>query len=344
MYYFCTYFDRRYLPRGLALHRSLMAHCRSFQLWVLCLDEKTFGALTQLNLPGILPINLVDFEKGNAELLRAKQNRSPIEYYFTCTPFLPLFVLKNHPEVEVVTYLDADLFFFADPAPLYAKLNGQSIAITAHRFSKQLPGWDRYGIYNVGWLSFRRDSHGLECLSWWQKRCLEWCFDRVENGRFADQKYLDDWPTRFSGVVVLEHKGANLAPWNFADAQIREVGGRVWVDEDPLVFFHFHNLRQISERVYNPNIADYRVKPSRTLVREVYGPYLRTLFATHRDSTPLLKEAVPVTSLRYGQDDRSATKPVSVPRRVFGKADHFFRVSREILNRNYIVLWGNCVF
>ena len=206
MYYFCSYFDRNYLPRGLALYSSLRKNCSEFRLWVLCMDDATYAALTQLALPEIELIALQDFEEGDAALLAAKQNRSKIEYYFTCTPSLPLFVLNHWSEVNLITYLDADLYFFASPAPLFEELGLGSIAIIGHRLSAYMRKDEVYGIFNVGWLSFRRDDNGSACLNWWRAKCIEWCYDRLEDDRFADQKYLDDWPSRFSKVVVLEHK------------------------------------------------------------------------------------------------------------------------------------------
>src|SRR5207244_8164736 len=95
----------------------------------------------------------------------------------------------------------------------------------------------------VGWVSFRRDAHALACLHWWRERCLEWCYDRYEDGRFADQKYLDDWPSRFQRVAVLQHKGANLAPWNLANYTIRANGDRVLVDEAPPILSHFQDRK-----------------------------------------------------------------------------------------------------
>src|SRR5439155_9587334 len=184
MRHFCTYFDRNYLSRGLALYRSLQALGRPFQLWVLCMDPVCHAALASAELPGIRPIALEDFERGDDALLRAKANRTLVEYYFTCTASLPRYVFREEPGIDLLTYVDADLYFFADPEPLFEELAGGSIAIIEHRISKRLGPLEQYGRYNVGWISFRRDANGMACLEWWRDRCLAWCYDRLEPGRF----------------------------------------------------------------------------------------------------------------------------------------------------------------
>jgi len=283
MYYFCTYFDQHYLARGLALFSSLQKHCPEFKLWVLCMDHVAYEILEKFNLPGLYPIAMEEFERNDEPLRSAKQNRSRIEYYFTCTSSLPLYVLNNRPEVDLITYLDADLFFFADPAPLFTELGKGSVSIVGHHFSPHLRYLERRGIYNVGWFSFRRDEDALSCLNWWREQCITWCYDREEEGRFADQKYLDDWPTRFKNVVVLEHKGANLGPWNVGNYDLHSLNANtVLVDEEPLIFFHFHGLRKINQWLYNPSWGDYGIDPSKVLRRRVYAPYLQTLFDVNR--------------------------------------------------------------
>ena len=288
MRHFCTYFDHRYLPRGLALYHSLHRHCPAFQLWVLCLDSACYDILAKLALKNMRPIAREEVERDDEGLRAARENRSLIEYYFTCTPSLPLFVLKQQPDVDRVTYLDADLFFFANPQPLFDETAGHSIAIIAHRFPPAFRHFEEYGIYNVGWISFRRDDRALGCLRWWRARCLEWCHDRVEAKRFADQKYLDDWPERFPGVVVLQHKGANLASWNLANYRLRQFEGRVCVDEQPLIFFHFHHLKQLRSWLFQTDFAEHRVRPDRILRRSIFAPYFQTLAETIRQTAPFL--------------------------------------------------------
>ena len=33
---------------------------------------------------------------------------------------------------------------------------------------------------------------GLKALKWWRDRCLEWCYARIEDGKFGDQFYIED--------------------------------------------------------------------------------------------------------------------------------------------------------
>lgn len=338
MYYFCTYFDSHYLLRALALYRSLRQHCPSFQLWVLCMDSMCYEILFQLKLPNVHLIALEDFEAGDEELLRAKNNRTLIEYYFTCTPSLPLFILARYPEIDRITYIDADLFFFSNPTALYEEVGAHSIAIIEHRFPPylRLEHSEKFGIYNVGWLSFKRDEHALACLQWWRERCLEWCYDRVEDGRFADQKYLDSWPDRFSGVVVLRHKGANLAPWNVANYKIYKGKGDVWVDEQPLIFFHFHGLQKINAWLYNHNLALYRVKISPSVLRSIYAPYIANLLEVSQELLSVSPQ-VADNSIRFGKTESASKKMPLLPRVARGLSWRV-HICREIMAKNYLIV------
>jgi hypothetical protein len=274
MRYFCTYFDCHYLARALVLYDSLKRNCADFKLWMLCMDEESYAALAKLKLPEVSLLTLSQLEQDDPDLRQAKTNRSLLEYYFTCTPSLPLFILKHNPAIDLITYLDSDLFFFSSIEPLFDEIGDNSIAIIAHRFSEAFRKCEMNGIYNVSWVTFRRDDDGLSCLEWWRDRCLEWCYDRIEDNRFADQKYLDDWPSRFQNIVVLQHKGANLAPWNVGNYQLSFRKGTIFVDDQPLIFFHFHAFKQLAGWIHDTQLAKYKVIPSKIVVRNIFAPYV----------------------------------------------------------------------
>ncbi len=328
MYSFCTYFDQRYLPQGLALYQSLQQHCPTFQLWILCLDHQTHTALTQRALPNTHLIRLEELEQSDPALLQAKANRTLVEYYFTCTPVLPLFILTRYPAVEMITYLDADLFFFADPEPLYTEIADHSIAISAHRFPPRLRHLEKTGVYNVAWLSFRQDQTALACLRRWRAQCLEWCYDRIEPGRYADQKYLDAWPASFAKVRVLRHKGANVAPWNLDNYHIRAGDNRVWIGEQPLMFFHFQGLERVTDWWYNSNSAHYGTRLSSVVRREIYGPYLRAL----AESTPQIIQAGELRDdlLQMPESTRALERYVRLFRGLFSRK-YIFVVKNRVI-------------
>ena len=273
---FCTYFDANYLTRGLALYESLERHSPPFRLWVLCLDEATHAALVNLREDTIQPIPLADFEQGDDGLLAAKANRTSVEYYFTCTPSLPLFVLRRDPTIETVTYLDADLLFYSDPRPLLATGDGRSVSIIPHGFPRELQHLAIHGTYNVGLLSFRNDPAGRACLQRWRAQCLEWCYDRLEDGKFADQGYLNDWPETLDGVEVIDRPGAGLAPWNFMRYRIDLRRDPPTVDGDPLVFYHFQAFKARHAWLYELGLAGYGKMP-RGLRVTLYGGYVDAL-------------------------------------------------------------------
>jgi hypothetical protein len=255
-YDFCTFFDHRYLAKGLALYHSLRQHCPQFQLWILCFDQPCYEVLSQIALPEVRLIRQEEFERSDTDLLKAKTSRTLAEYYFTCKPSLPWFVFNHHPEVDLITYLDADLFFFASPASIYQDMANSSIAVVGHCFSPELLSMQVYGRYNAGWVAFRRDAEGLAGLRWWRERCLEWCYDRIELGRFADQKYLDLLPILFQKAIVISQKGVNLARWNLRNYTLREVENQFWVDEQPLIFYHFHGVAEVEAGIYAPNLEN----------------------------------------------------------------------------------------
>lgn len=294
MNYFCTYFDHRYLPRGIALYRSLKEHCLGFNLWILCLSRECHEILSQINLDSVYLIRVEDIEDGDKELLKAKENRSLVEYYFTLTPSLPLYIFNRFSKVDLITYIDSDLYFFSNPKPIYDELGKNSIGIIGHRFPPHLRHLNEKGVYNVGWMSFCRDKNGLDCLQWYRERCNEWCYDRVEGDRYADQKYLDKFEELFAKVHVIQHKGANLAPWDIANYKISEKNNQILVDEQTLIFFHFHGLKKLVPSLYDSGFADYQAEFSKIVRDKIYLPYIKIVEEEENSFPPIVHEKLAV--------------------------------------------------
>jgi len=258
---------------------SLKTQGFDFKLWVLCLTDECKKILDSVNYPEIQSTNLDVLETGYPELLRAKKNRSLPEYYFTLSPFWPKWILEKNSSVESVNYLDADLEFLSSPQPLIEEAKDCSIGIIEHRFHPTFDISKHSGRFNVAWIHFKRDEEGLKCLKQWSTQCLEWCRDQPEDGKFADQKYLDTWPKDFHNVHVYSHPGANLAPWNLNTHEIKCRGELLLSDGQPVVFYHFHMIKAYDENHLSTSLEIYRVpiEARKKIIDWLYVPHISRL-------------------------------------------------------------------
>lgn len=233
--HFVTLFDKNYAILGLALYGSLKRHAGDFCLWVVCMDSDTERLLLSLDLPNLNVIGLGEIE--NTDLLMIKPGRTAGEYCWTMTPFSLNGVLKNNPHIRRVTYLDSDVFFFKDPRILLSELanTGKHVLITEHAYDPIYDQSVQCGRFCVQFVTMSNTPEGRHVCDWWESRCLEWCFNRMEDGKFGDQKYLDEWPVIFKDEVhVLTAVHETLAPWNVKRALSSDVVP---------VMYHFHGLR-----------------------------------------------------------------------------------------------------
>lgn len=266
MNHYVTLFDSNFLPQGLALHESLVKHAGPFTLWVLCMDQKAKQVLERLGKPGIKVILVSEIE--TPQLLEIKKQRTRVEYCWTLTPMTPKIVFDRDPSVERVTYLDADMFFLKNPEPIHQEFirSGKSVLITDHAYDVVNDRAAESGRYCVQFMTFVRDESEA-VRQWWEARCLEWCYARCEDGKFGDQKYLDDWPSRFPDHVhVLEQLEVLLAPWNARRFHYSQA-----------IAWHFHALRLIED-------GKVRLHPSYSIPNDadkyVYLPYVAALRRT----------------------------------------------------------------
>jgi hypothetical protein len=266
---FCTLFDSYYLTKGLTMHDSLLRSGDPFTLYIFCFDDLTRELLLKMDLANVVLITLGEFE--TEELKRVKKERTRGEYCWTCTPHVIRFTLDTY-GLPQVTYLDADLYFYSGPSVLLDEFerSGGSVLITEHRYTPRYDQSATSGIYCVQFITFRADRCGLETLDWWGARCLEWCYARMKNGKFGDQKYLDDWPARFKGIHVLQHLGGGAAPWNIQQYKVSK-GPRI--DDVPVIFYHFHGLTWLTN--YNFDLGPYKL--SGETITLIYRPYLEHL-------------------------------------------------------------------
>ena len=300
-HYFCTLFDSGYLLKGIAMLRSLKQYCPHAEVYVLCMDPQCKLILEHLDFNFIHCISLADIE--DESLLEAKKDRGVAEYCWTLSPCLPWFVLQKYPEINMITYLDADLLFYSDIEPLFQEIKNSSIAIIEHRFTERLKDREVNGRFCVEWVSFRRDEQGVACLSRWREQCIEWCYYRLEDGKMGDQKYLDEWPDRYSACHILQHPGAGIAPWNYAQYAFKtDDTGQILVNGSPLIFYHFHQFQLLENGKFDRLSSFYTSEcPEPNLIYEKYEKQLKEILIDVRKIAPNFSAGLKPSSKVFGR-------------------------------------------
>lgn len=276
---FYTYFDKNYAVRAVAMYRSLRRNSGPVRMFMLCLDEESYESVVRLNLPDVTLVQLAELEREDPQLLEVKSSRSVVEYYFTCAPCMGRYLMNAQPEIEVLTHLDADLFFYSPIAPLFREFEGKSIGAMYHCLPER--GVPRQGRFNVGWINWRRDAVGMACLEEYRQQCLDWCYLREEKGKYADQMYLDAWEKK-DGFHAFQHRGSGVAPWNLGHYQLSYDQEGIHVDGVPLIFFHFHKFSALDRNWFDTNLWGAR-RVTKWLRDRLILPYIDELRRTGLD-------------------------------------------------------------
>lgn len=279
--HYCTYFDKNYASKGITMLKSLIAHeTGDYRVFVICLDEITRVLIEKLNLKNVIAIPLHYIEERNQPLIEARSNRSVVEYYWTLTPVILKYLFENYQEIEVLTYLDSDLYFFSSPDPIFDELGSKSVLIHEHRYSNDLIHLEINGRFNVGLLIFKRDKNSIGLLETWRRQCLDWCYARIEGEKFGDQGYLSNWDKDYSFVHILRHLGGGVAPWNQIQYDIKkDRKNKITINNEKLVFYHFHSLEIVNNNIISASKhATYII--DEVVLRLCYYPYSKALLDT----------------------------------------------------------------
>lgn len=225
------------------------------------------------------------------ELIQIRKQRTRAEFCWTCTPYIVEYTF-DHYHVDICTYIDADLYFYGEPAVLIKELfeNHCSVQIVEHRFpaTKEYERDEKLGgKYCVEFNTFLNDDKGRKVLKWWREQCFTCCTDDWSKGSFGDQKYLDEWQGLFSGINVLQNHGGGMAPWNigrYKSAECKDSGKIKFFEKETdeqyqLIFYHFHDLHFLSNSEVDINIYFRHRKIDKRLMKQIYEPYIHELAA-----------------------------------------------------------------
>ncbi len=282
---FCTLFDSYYIHKGIATYLSLSRVTDDFHLYVMAFDKDCYAKLISLNFEHMTVELVDDFE--TPDLLAVKPTRNKAEYCWTCSSAITWHFLNKY-NLPSLTYIDSDLFFMSDPSIVMGEIGENSIAVTEHNNVDS----SLSGRFCVQFNYFKNDEEGRTALKWWRDSCVEWCFDRYEDGKFGDQRYVDQFPSRYKKLCIVKNLGLGIGPWNMNRYEYNSHSLMFNGREDDFVFFHMHGIKSEFDgntlilRCVDCNVTDITQKlffdPYAELLMEVYCKYLGKSFKNYR--------------------------------------------------------------
>lgn len=242
---FVTIVSANYLAYARVLSKSL-SDVGHGELEVLIVDRKSDALNALLSESGLKfrfaeELNLPDFE-------RLAYKYDVVEFN---TALKPTFLKTIFSEgADQVVYLDPDIMIFKRLDPVINLLESAEIVLTPHAMSPVMDGlrpsdvdYLRTGTFNLGFIALGKGNDSSGLLDWWESRCLGLGFNDSAFGIFVDQKWIDLAPCYFRSVSVLRNAGCNVAYWNLHERTLTVRDEMIYVNDDPLYFFHFSGVK-----------------------------------------------------------------------------------------------------
>lgn len=213
-------------------------------------------------------------------------------------PYFAKYLFEQHTDLNALFYFDADIYFFHSLDSVEALLQTHEIVISAHLTTdiegSQQPNLRNLlnaGLYNTGFLAFKRSPESHRFLDWWGKRLLTEGYMNFAEGMFVDQLWVNFAPLLFKNVLIDTHLGHNVGYWNFHERQFSFKNNHYVVnDAVPLVFFHFSGYAPESPTQISVYQERYNFQ-NRPDVQPIFEEYCRWIIQNQHYSYKNLSNA-----------------------------------------------------
>lgn len=232
-----TVCNLKYLDKALVLGKSLY-ETNSIILKIYIFDRK----IDLSHLPDYVSITWVE-EIADDNFYVNAFKYDVIELTTAYKPFIAMHLAKRYPTNNIL-FFDPDIMIFQSLEEITNKLNNHDFVLTPHISEIQYnPNENihlqRFGFFNLGFFAFTPTENSINILNWWWTQCSELAFNEVHSGMFTDQKWMSLVPFYFNKILILRDKNLNVAWWNLKERQIQIHEGSFYIENEPLIFYHF---------------------------------------------------------------------------------------------------------
>jgi len=235
------------------------------------MDDESYSLLKAMNLEHMFPVKLNDIM--TEELIEVQKRTTKGQFCWVCQPIICQYILDKF-KADIVTYLEADSLFFADPEILLNELGNYSVSLVPHNYAPGFDNKETAGEFCVQFNAFRNDELSAKVLNYWKENCFK--YSKQNLTLYPGQTCLDNWTTLFEGVKSLSNPGAGVAPWNVSQYSVLIKNNQLCVDDSPIVFYHFHQYGRYQDGDHE--LGNYPF--SKDVIKLIYGKYIAELQIT----------------------------------------------------------------
>lgn len=269
----CTIIAKNYIALAKTLGDSLKAFhsITDFHVLVIDLFDMPFIYLELDQFILGLPTDLSTLSTEKFQQFACEYNL--LELSTALKPFyLEHLLLQGY---DKVIYLDPDILILQPLDHIFQALDTSNIVITPHLLDP-IPLDDFYpneinmllaGTYNLGFIGVAQSQETHRFLTWWGERLERYCVTAPSEGLFVDQKWIDLVPGLFEKVQILTARGYNVAYWNLNARHLSERDNIYWVNNEPVVFFHFSGFNADSPTELSKHQNRLKVETLPTLAK-----------------------------------------------------------------------------
>lgn len=236
----CSIVARNYLPQARVLASSWARHNPGAPLELLVLDD-----VDEVVDDEVEPFVVVRPDELTIDEAAWQEMAFIYELTEFATAVKPaLLDLMRRRHGGPVAYIDPDIEVFGPLDQAAGLAREHAIVLTPHMLEPMDDDGRRpsehdilgCGVYNLGFICVGDGSEPF--LDWWGQRLRYHAVVDVQSSLFTDQRWVDFVPAYFD-FVALRNPAYNVAYWNLPERILHEEAGRWFVDDEPLVFFHY---------------------------------------------------------------------------------------------------------
>jgi hypothetical protein len=235
-------FSREYSLQGVVMIETFRRLHPGARVVILALDLETKKFLQLVFEDKIEIVCLLD-NSGLLNIFDEFRNvRTLAETIFTLKVYWLDYLAEGLFDSTKILYADADVYFLA-PVQL-PKDKEWSILISPHVFPQSLMDLNRSGIYNAGFVGFNLCKESRNILKWWRSQVEDSCSTSKELGTYADQKYIEEFPSLGKNVRNFPQLGINVGMWQVSrKRKVMNSKNSFFIAGSPIIAFHFHGFR-----------------------------------------------------------------------------------------------------